>query len=96
MTTTTLAGSDVVTRKGDLLTTEVDGELIAMSIENGACYGLNAVGTRIWALIEAPRSIDSLCATLLEEFDVAPDVCRDQVTELLASLRDEGMVAIAG
>jgi len=94
MTAVKLAGGDVVVRKGDLLTTEVDGELIAMSIENGACYGLNAVGTRIWALIEAPRSIDSLCATLLEEFDVTPETCRDQVTELLASLQAEGLVEI--
>jgi len=94
MTMGKLAGTDRVVRTGDLLTTEVDGELIAMSIENGACYGLNAVGTRIWALIDQPRSIDSLCDSLIEEFDVAPQTCREQVTDLLTSLQAEGMVAI--
>jgi hypothetical protein len=52
----------------ELLTTVVDGELIGMSVEQGACYGLNGVGTRIWELLAEPRSIDSLCEQLVQEY----------------------------
>ena len=81
-------------RNEGLLTTEVDGELIAMSVEQGACYGLNGVGTRIWALLAEPRSVDSLCEQLLREFEVEESVCRQQVTALLDELRSEEMVTI--
>jgi len=89
-----LTGADVVVRNDDLLSTEVDGELVAMSIENGVCYGLNAVGTRIWALIAEPRSIDSLCTQLLGEFAVDAETCRAEVTGLLTTLRDEALVSV--
>lgn len=92
--TSALSGSDLVQRKDELLTTEIDGEVIAMSIENGACYGLNRMGTRIWAMIAAPISIDAICRTLLGEFDVAPDVCRRDVTELLETLRAENILTV--
>ncbi|MES2033623.1 MAG: PqqD family peptide modification chaperone [Pseudomonadota bacterium] len=89
-----LTGADIVVRNEGLLSTEVDGELVAMSIENGACYGLNAVGTRIWALIAEPRSIDSLCAQLLTEFKVDAETCRSEVMDLIESLRAEAMVTL--
>lgn len=89
-----LTGADVVVRNSGLLSTEVDGELVAMSVENGVCYGLNAVGTRIWALIAEPRSIDSLCAQLLQEFAVDAETCRTEVATLIESLRAESLVSV--
>ena len=89
-----ISGADVVVRNADLLTTEVDGEVIALSIENGACYGLNRVGSRIWAMIADPRSVDDICAGLLREFEVEPDTCRREVVDLLETLRGDGLVTV--
>jgi hypothetical protein len=91
-----LAGADTLIRNDDeLLTTVVDGELIGMSVERGACYGLNGVGTRIWDLLVEPRSIDSLCDQLVQEFDVEPDVCRREVLDLVEELRAEGLITVS-
>ncbi len=76
-----------------LLTTEVDGELLAMNIEKGSCYGLNSVGTRVWALMAEPQTLETLCRQLLREFDVQPEVCRQDVSALLTQLLDEGLVS---
>lgn len=90
-----LRGSDVVARRdSELLTTEVDGELIAMSVDKGTCYGLNSVGTRIWALVAEPQSIDCLCDRLFTEFDVEEEVCRREVVDLLERLVAEGLVTV--
>ena len=89
-----LEGDTVVVRNEGLLTAEVDGELIAMSVEQGVCYGLNGIGTRIWALIDEPQSVDNLCRQLLGEFDVEEHRCRREVTELLEQLRGEGLVTV--
>lgn len=93
-TQSALVGGDIVVRDEGLLTAEVDGELVAMSIDRGVCYGLNSVGSRIWALLAEPRSIDDLCRQLLSEFDVGADDCRDQVLALLEDLRAEAMVTV--
>lgn len=90
----TLAGDAVIVRNEGLLTAEVDGELMAMSVDRGICYGLNAVGTRIWALLAEPRTVDELCAQLLHEYEVEPAQCRQEVVSLLADFRAEGLATV--
>ncbi|HST36151.1 MAG TPA: PqqD family peptide modification chaperone [Allosphingosinicella sp.] len=89
-----LDGGSVVARSEALLTAEVDGELIAMSVDQGACYGMNPVGTRIWALLAEPRTIDSLCDQLAEDYDVDPATCRRDVLDLLDTLAAEKLVTV--
>ena len=90
-----LTGADIVVRNDDgLLTTVVDDELIGMSVEQGACYGLNRVGTLIWDLLAQPRSIDSLCDELTEEYAVEREQCLAEVVDLLEELRSEGLLAV--
>ncbi|RYY47868.1 MAG: PqqD family protein [Sphingomonadales bacterium] len=87
--------SDMFVRNDDaLVSAEVDGELVGLSVEKGVCYGLNAVGTRIWALLETPRSLDDLCAQLTDIFDVEPERCEREVVALLGELRSEGLVTV--
>ena len=90
-----LTGADTLIRNDDeLLTTVVDGELIGMSVERGACYGLNGVGTRIWDMLAEPRSIDSLCDELTREYEVERAQCLSEVVDLLEELRSEGLLAV--
>ena len=92
--TNDFAGDAIVERNEGLLTAEVDGELMAMSIDRGNCYGLNAIGTRIWALLAEPRTVDALCALLLREYEVDAAQCRAEVVSLLEELRTEGLATV--
>ena len=90
-----LTGEDIVVRNdARLLTTVVDDELVGMSVEQGACYGLNGVGTRIWDMLAEPRSIDSLCDELTREYEVERAQCLSEVVDLLEELRSEGLLAV--
>jgi hypothetical protein len=88
-----LSSDTVVVLNGGLIDAEVDGEVVALSIKQGTCYGLNGVGSRIWKLIENPIRISDLCAALLPEYNVEPDVCEREVLEFLEQLRAEGMIS---
>jgi len=81
----------IVAARG-LLTTRVDGEVMAMSIDRGACYGLDPIGSRIWELLETPISVRELVARLTREYEVDPAVCRTDVCALLSSMESEGMI----
>lgn len=84
----------LVRRTGEMIETEVDGELVALHIDNGTCYGFNGTATRIWAMIEQPRRFSELKAELLREFDVSPETCETQLRELLDELATDGLVEI--
>ncbi len=81
-----------IIRCDDLLEADVNGEIVALHVEKGQCYGMNAVASRVWALLAQPTSPEQICAQLSEEFDVDPETCRTDVATLLADLKSEGLV----
>ena len=83
----------LISRREGLIQAEVDGELVALHIENGTCYGFNVTATRIWTLIEQPRLLSDLKQTLLGEYDVDADTCDSQLREIVAELERDGLVA---
>jgi hypothetical protein len=88
----TLSSSTVVARSDGFIEAEIDNEVVALSIEQGTCYGLNRVGSRIWNLLATPIRISDLCQKLLAEYEVDPNVCERQVIDLLEELRAEGLI----
>lgn len=84
-----------VARCASALAAEVDGQTVALDVRNGICFGLDDVATRIWQMIEAPRSIGEICETLQDEFDVAPDVCEHDVRYLLSELIEAELASVA-
>jgi hypothetical protein len=52
---------------GHPVSCEVDGEAVILSLKSGQYYGLSAVGARIWALIQHPRSFSDLHQALLQD-----------------------------
>lgn len=89
-----MTGDLIVERCGEMIETEVDGELVALHVDNGTCYGFNGTATRIWALTEQPKRLSQLKEELLSEFDVDPETCDAQVRELLDELASDGLISI--
>ena len=83
-----------IVRAQKLLATDLDEETILMSIERGAYYGMEQTARRIWELVETPRTVTDLCQRLAEEYDVEPEVCRQDVLAFLEELRAEGLIVV--
>ena len=82
----------VVACRDSFIESQVDDEIVALSIEQGTCYGMNPVGSYIWRLLANPIRICDICSALLAVYRVDPDVCERQVLELLEELRAEGFI----
>ena len=88
--------SSVIRQSEDQVAAEVDGEVVMMSVEKGNYYGLDEVGSRIWALIETPCTLDELCDALAAEFDVERATCERDVTRFLEEMAEQGLVRVDG
>lgn len=84
----------VFRKVGELLESDVDEEIVALDVDRGQCYGLNAVGSRVWRLLDSPMSLGDICSALQDEYEVEPEVCEEEVTRLLSELRSEGLVEV--
>ncbi len=79
-------------RSGSPLTAEVDGELVMLDPQTSKYFGLDAVGHRIWDLLEAPTTLDDVVGRLIGEYDVDADRCSTEVAALVDDLVDAGLV----
>ena len=84
----------MVRKQGDWLVAKVGDELVMLSAEKGNYLGLSEIGTLIWELVETPRTVEDLCAHLVTEFDVTPDVCRTEVETFLRELETHGAIVL--
>lgn len=75
-----------------ILTSHIDDEVVMMSSEKGMYYNLNPIGSRIWELLDIPQSLESLCAQLMEEYDVDEATCKQETVEFIQSLLERGLV----
>jgi hypothetical protein len=84
----------IVTQMKELVSTELDGETVLMSIKSGKYYGMDKVSSRIWSLIETPRSLLELVEILVEEYDVTPAKCEQDVLTHLNKLERDNLIKV--
>ena len=84
----------VVAQVEELVSSDLDGETVMMSVQNGKYYGMDKIGSRIWALIEEPRSVSNVCDTILGEFDVSRERCEQDVLAFLNKLAEDNLVKV--
>ncbi len=80
-------------RHADLVTTDMDGDTVMMSIERGEYYGIGGVGSRVWELLEQPVTLATIVTTICAEFDVAEDTCQADMESFVADLVANGLVS---
>src|SRR5205809_128852 len=89
----TVKASRVVVTK-DQVSCDLSGEVAILNLKSGVYYGLDAVGARIWQLIQEPRTVASIRTVLLSEYEVDPDRCERDLLLLLHALADAGLLEI--
>ena len=83
-----------VKASNDQVSCELNNEAAILDMKTGVYYGLDPVGARIWELIQQPRAVSAIVATLLDEYEVAPAECERDVLALLAHLQEHQLVEI--
>jgi len=82
----------IIHKREDIVTAQLDGKAVMMSVENGKYYGMDEIATAIWENIEKPISVIQLVRILTEEFDVSEEQCQTNVIAFLTKLHDENLI----
>jgi hypothetical protein len=72
----------------------LDKESVFLNLETERHYGLDETGTRMWPLVTAAPCIEDAYAQLLSEFDIEAELLRQNFSELLGRLVDDGLLRI--
>ena len=78
----------------EVLSQEVSGETVLLDLQSESYFGLDAVGTRIWQLLQEKSRFQQVFDTMLEEYDVDEKQLENDLNELLDKLIAEELITI--
>lgn len=87
-----MSSSNVYKRNADVLTANVDGELVMMSVQAGSYFSIGGIGTQLWELLAEPKSLDALIDAIVADYDVPRERCAADVGVFLQKLIDLNLI----
>src|ERR1700687_3155724 len=81
-----ITDATVISRSPSVLTAEVEGEIVMMSIEQGRYYGLDDIGSDVWRRLDPPCSFAELIERLTADYDADSTTITADVRTLLAGM----------
>lgn len=81
-----------VTIPPEVMARQVGDETVILDLTSGKYFGLDPVGTRVWHLLAAGKPLAEVCDAIVAEFEVTRADAEEDLRELLANLRTEGLI----
>ena len=82
----------------DVVWRDVDGEIVLLNVVTGQYFGLDEVGSRVWALLQqdgdSGASLEALRDRVVAEFDVDPGVAVADLAALMQQLLDQQLINV--
>ncbi len=89
-----LCAQTQVTAVPGQVSTNLSGEEIILLLDTGVYYGLDHVGTRIWALVQQTNTVGAICAIICDEYEIDPIQCQQDVQQFLLALAEARLVEV--
>ena len=77
-----------------VLVRELAGESLLLNLDTEIYFGLDDVGTRMWAQLTGSPSIQVALEGLQREYGVAPETLRADLAALLSQLLERGLLEV--
>lgn len=83
-----------VKRSANQIACDMGGEVVILDLKSGNYYGLDAVGARVWTLIEEPTCLAEIRQVIMSEYDVDADTCERDILAFVSQMQTAGIVEI--
>lgn len=90
----TLSVHSIVLATSEQVSCPLGEESAILNLKNSVYYGVNAVGARVWKLLQHPRSVQELRDALVDEYEVDAKRCERDLIALLEKMRSEGLIEV--
>lgn len=87
-------GNSVVSWGAETVATDVNDEVVLMSMERNRCYGLGITGSEIWRMLSSPIRVSEVIAHLTKIYAAPSGKIEEDVLRTLAELYEEGLIQI--
>ena len=89
-----LSSQSIVVATSEQVSCPLGDESAILNLKNSVYYGANPVAASVWKLVQQPKSVAELRDALVDEYDVEPERCQQDLMMLLDKMRDEGLIDV--
>ena len=75
-----------------VVSAELDGETVLLNVQSGIYFGLDAIGSEIWKMVEPGATEEHIVQRLAADYDVEINKLRADIREFLDLLLTKGLV----
>lgn len=83
-----------VTIAPDVTFRNIDEEIVLINLETERMFTLNSSGARFWQLLAEGQELGQISRQMQGEYEVGSNEIEKEISDLLGSLREEGLIAI--
>lgn len=77
-----------------VMTRQVGDDAVILDLASGTYFGLDPVGARIWALMGEGKTLNEICDSIEQEYEVERPTIEADVLALTAQLQAEGLISV--
>ncbi len=90
----TINDNSTIVANRDLLCCDLSEGAVILDLKSGVYYGLDAVGTYIWGLIQEPKAMIEITEAVLEEYAVEPEQCARDLRNLFTEMVERNLIEV--
>ena len=89
-----LSLDSIAVASGELVSANLDGEVVILGFSTGSYFSLDQVGAFVWDHIQKPQKVSAIRNAILEEYEIDPAQCERDLITLLEELVDKQLIDI--
>jgi len=91
----TISLETAISRRQDILTADMSGELVMMRLDRGMYYGMQTVATFIWKQLDQQRTVAEVCQQVLANFNGAErEQCQQDILAFVTDMHQEELIDV--
>jgi hypothetical protein len=84
-----------VSAPSHVLAVQLEGESVLLNLNSGCYFGLDEVGTRMWARLCQSESIQAAFDLLVSDYDVSEELLRRDLNDFINRLIEHQLVGVS-
>jgi len=89
-----LGVDDTIVSSHEALWCDLHGEAMILNLTSGVYFGLEGIGSDLWAFIQTPHTLTEIIDHLCSRFDVRREVCQETIVNFLSQLAQHNLILI--
>jgi hypothetical protein len=84
----------IVRKSVDHVSCKLSGETVMLQMRSGIYYAADEIGSRIWSLLDEPRTVGEIQKAILAEYCVDPERCGHDLMQFVEKLESAGLIEV--